>query len=64
MEGWAPGFILKKRLIVIWLFDLSIVILTDVAEESEESYPLTPMSVQDRISPYNINAISNRQEWE
>ena len=33
----------------------------DCKEKLDASHPLTPMSDQDRISPYNINTISSRQ---
>ena len=33
----------------------------DCKEKLDASHPLTPMSDQDKISPYNINTISSRQ---
>ena len=33
----------------------------DCKEKLDASHTLTPMSDQDRISPYNINTISSRQ---
>ena len=46
----------------------SIILLTDIPgneqlqgqDHSKSFNPLTPMSDQDRISPYNINTISTR----
>ena len=59
-----------KRIKYISLEEVdSIILLTDIpgnkqlqGQDNSKSFnPLTPMSDQDRISPYNISTISSRQ---
>ena len=38
-----------------------LVIISEIMNSTDAFNPLTPMSDQDRTSPYNINTISSRQ---